>query len=1118
MSRRVLTISFVFLFVFSPFSLSWPTTNFSQADTPVNWFGCYSTVSIDSDTTWTLANSPYVISYGEVSIAIGKILTIEPGVIVKLDRASISVFGKLEARGNSEHPIIFTSINDDSRGGTSTIVFSNGNPQPGDWGGISIWSSGEVSLKNAIINYGSGETYPPLIKNDVIRKNTVWAYDFIVPTINVYGGKLNIEDSEISHNIKGIEVNDNNLYDEQWNIISTTISQVSIHGSKIFNNPQGGVLNNGTGQVDATNNWWGHNSGPYNLTFNAYGQGDSVSDNVLFLPYTKMNTTPKRNPVIIVPGILGSYLNDQTGNEVWPSISTMLVDPWDSYLNKLALPSNGVSTGSYAMVPHDIFRSILNQDFFQGLITELEDNGYQENRDLFVFPYDWRLDIGYLAGSGAADNPNILANKIQAILDQTQTNKIDIVAHSMGGLIVKKYLKTFGTSSVNSFIDIATPHLGAPQALKVLMFGDNFDIWPLNSNKVKSISQNFPSIYQLLPSKNYFDSNNVNYKAYLADIYDYDNNNVEGNLNYDQSREFMKNTGRNNSLLEVNDNLHNEIDNYSPQSVGVKTYNVIGCSKPTLGKIYILNKERSGGWEYGLKYINGDGTVPLRSAEYFEADKSYYSSGTEHAYLPGANGIKQLVTSILKGGQENFDLSSYPSLSSSNDICSFSGTQIEYHSPIELHVYDGSGNHLGPDANGDIEMGIAGAKYDIIDNNKFAFLPAGDNYEVVGQATETGTFNADVRIIKDGEYVQTAYFNELPLDSIFTKVQMDIADNQINYVMQIDQNNDGVFESQQAPAAVLDGIENQDLTKPITTIKIFGKQGNGGWYTDDIRIKLTAKDNDSGSGILKTEYSLDNGSIWIKYDKPFSISEEGTTTIIFQSTDRAGNVEINKEQIIKIDKNEPDIDTIIPYDGQEFFRSDVLEIVYDINDGQSGTASVNLSVDGKKVAPIISLAKYSLGEHVIKIEAEDAAGNKATIKISFSIVGDVMDINSTINDIKRLYDQGAIYKGVVETTLINSLEWIKNFEEKYGKKQEQKNEQYEKALDRCKEMRGQEWCNQHLRRTDAVDYLLDKIYQEIVKAHYQSLFMTLDFYKQKDWLSKNAYDIIKSDIKSLINI
>ena len=38
-------------------------------------------------------------------------------------------------------------------------------------------------------------------------------------------------------------------------------------------------------EVDATNNWWGDESGPYHDDTNLNGMGDAVTDNVLFSPW-----------------------------------------------------------------------------------------------------------------------------------------------------------------------------------------------------------------------------------------------------------------------------------------------------------------------------------------------------------------------------------------------------------------------------------------------------------------------------------------------------------------------------------------------------------------------------------------------------------------------------------------------------------------------------------------------------------------------------------------------------------------------------------------------------------------------------------------------------------------
>src|SRR3989338_8342229 len=74
----------------------------------------------------------------------------------------------------------------------------------------------------------------------------------------------------------------------------------------------------------------------------------------------------------------------------------------------------------------------------------------------------------------------------------------------MTGLLTKDYIKEFGENNINKLIFVGTPHLGAPKAGKVLIEGDNFDIPWLDSKTIKKIAKNFPSIYELLPSPEYF--------------------------------------------------------------------------------------------------------------------------------------------------------------------------------------------------------------------------------------------------------------------------------------------------------------------------------------------------------------------------------------------------------------------------------------------------------------------------------------------------------------------------------------------------------------------------------------------------------------------------------------
>src|SRR5579872_5695452 len=76
--------------------------------------------TIASNTTWALANSPYVVT-GTVTVNAGVTLTIEAGTTVKFNNSgqALNINGVLVANGTSAAPITFTS--------------SLGSPSRGSW-------------------------------------------------------------------------------------------------------------------------------------------------------------------------------------------------------------------------------------------------------------------------------------------------------------------------------------------------------------------------------------------------------------------------------------------------------------------------------------------------------------------------------------------------------------------------------------------------------------------------------------------------------------------------------------------------------------------------------------------------------------------------------------------------------------------------------------------------------------------------------------------------------------------------------------------------------------------------------------------------------------------------
>lgn len=90
-----------------------------------------------------------------------------------------------------------------------------------------------------------------------------------------------------------------------------------------------------------------------------------------------------------------------------------------------------------------------------------------------------------------------------------------------------------------------------------------------------------------------------------------------------------------------------------------------------------------------------------------------------------------------------------------------------------------------------------------------------------------------------------------------------------------------------------------DQTPPATTITVSGtKDASGNYDFTGVKISLTA--TDAESGILKTEYSLDNGVTVKTYTEPFTITTAGSNTLLVKSTDNLGNEEKTQTTTISI--------------------------------------------------------------------------------------------------------------------------------------------------------------------------------------------------------------------------
>ncbi len=642
------------------------------------------------------------------------------------------------------------------------------------------------------------------------------------------------------------------------------------------------------------------------VSVNCNSSNPDISSNIIEVDKIKIKAHPyssitctfnnskiiKKTPVIIIPGILSSTLkrNDDSKTELWPNIIKILFGlPGDKYLDELSLNQIGQPNLSYPVVlPTDIFRKIQDKDFFDGLVKFLQTLGYVEGKDLFVFPYDWRLDIRDSVDNLYSPILTNLKDRIEQIRTQTGSTKIDIVAHSMGGLLAKYYIKHYGMEKVDKFVDIATPHLGAPSAFKTLMYGDDlgikFGFLGLNSAEIKKISQNMISAYQLLPSLNYFSATSSDYRYYVYDLDDIDKNGVRGRLNFEQTSQLLKNTGRNDYLLDTATNIHSDLDFMNPADYGALAYNIVGCGIPTIGKFFTLGSKYKNQY-YDVAYISGDGTVPERSSRSFPAIQEYQVTGVNHSGLPSSEGVRDLVSKILTNSTSTFDFITYEYISTSTPVCKLpNGELLSFHGPVKVNTYDTNQNHAGPIEGSDgYEQNLPGVTYDYIENNTFVFLPLlpqSNSYQVKIVAKRRGSASVHVKKIQDNKVTQTEYFADIPLSSASTTLNLENQNN--GSVINIDQSGDGINVETITPSSTLNGDSLEDLEPPVTTIHL--EQAT---TTATTTVTFTTDGDDT----LKTDYSTDGGETYHQATSTVEFSEVGTTTIIYQSTDTAGNIE-----------------------------------------------------------------------------------------------------------------------------------------------------------------------------------------------------------------------------------
>ncbi len=627
-----------------------------------------------------------------------------------------------------------------------------------------------------------------------------------------------------------------------------------------------------------------------------------------------VTTRPRHKPLIFVPGLAATNFNKSWFSVFPSSIGNLSLDP------ALEDPS---------IVPVDAMRRELGYDCYGPLLETLQKRGcYRQlvpeiarsgetrtytipesaalnTPDLFIFPYDWRISCTKTA--------EFLAQYIEAIRKLYPDTELDIVCHSMGGLVSRRYLLTRGAKApVGRCVTIGTPFHGAPVAYYRLLAGGFFEIGPLDlaaDSAIKSVLSTFPGFFELLPSPAYFPRQPYDAFGYVKsdDLGSYS----DGFRKRDEIKEFFDGAF---AALPVTQNeaFHNvpgQDDWRIKSDARTKYLHVVGVQSFESTTTQVKQSQyafRDEGGElqtienaFISKRDFGDHTVPFISAY---RDSSLWAPGTvatiaradypadpgrpieyddghsDHTGLTYNPRVQNALLYFLRSGKRLWSDSlkppEVPSLAAaagSRDLLCVGTSDVLAENPEGVKTTD-AGEGLRPTYPRDVQClaGNRSAQLDYSGAGAYTFT-------IPPQAARTPIPLLQIRS-RDaaGETLSTVRFLDvtLPAGSSARLVDRGSAP----YLLEIDDDSDGTYDRSISPQFEAAGAAT-DTTPPLVTARI--KKRDGNFY-----MELLAED--AGAGVSTVEFQH-GASPAATYTGEILLDASVKGAVVAFATDNAGN-------------------------------------------------------------------------------------------------------------------------------------------------------------------------------------------------------------------------------------
>ncbi|MDE1874687.1 MAG: hypothetical protein KGH68_01315 [Patescibacteria group bacterium] len=483
--------------------------------------------------------------------------------------------------------------------------------------------------------------------------------------------------------------------------------------------------------VDAVGNWWGDPTGPKD-SFGLSGAGaeSDAATNVPWLfakPFAGATSTV---PVwFLAPGPM---IDSSTGTSSTPAAPTTAATATDPVIIVPGILGSIEYGGRWVLDP------ILHT--YDDLVDTFLANGYVASSTLFTFPYDWRLPN--------EETAQLLKAKIDGVKIACGCEKVDVIAHSMGGLVVRAYAQSPDyAGDINKVVFLGTPHHGAPEAYLAAeggQFGSS-----LSDALLKALFTLYAREQGYSDAFYYIKDRPVASVPELLPIYDYLKVASTSAMEH-----YPAGYPANSFLLDLDQGL-------SPLlSSGINLMNIIGDEgTDTISAIDVGAHGYFGKWTNGqptaLEYGAGDGTVPLESAAIASSTDTTIVS--RHIELPGlAEGAafkfltgKEATTTIHRSLPQKILFAAM-------------------HSPARIEVIAPDGSRVGWDSTTQSAVdGIPGAFYsEGQEGLEYAIVPdpADGEYRFEADGTDNGSYTMEVRNISEATTTISTYSGTISTD------------------------------------------------------------------------------------------------------------------------------------------------------------------------------------------------------------------------------------------------------------------------------------------------------------------------------------------------------------------